>query len=79
MIPEGERPIAIVIGENVNKYRQELGMSIKEFCKQLDYTMASYQKLVRGDIEVKAKTIQLLAFHLHISTIDLIEDWSVGE
>lgn len=76
MIPEGERPILEVLGENIEKYRKEKGMTVKVLCELASYSSQAYKKLINGECEIRPSTIQKMAFCLEVQTLDLFEDWS---
>ena len=76
LMPENERPILIVLGENLERYRKEKGMSKKKLCEEADFTYQQYNKLITGEASTRIDTLQRFAYALDIKTIDLIEDWS---
>ena len=77
MLPEDERPIRQVIGENVEKYfKSSEYQSLTNFAKDVGLDSVRIKKVMSGEYGVTADKLQLIAGVLGIKTTDLIDDWS---
>lgn len=77
MVPNGERPIRMVIGENIKKYFDESDYSsFTAFADAANIDNIRLKKVFEGEAGVSADKLQLIAYLLDVSTLDLIEDWS---
>lgn len=76
-LPEGERPIEIVIGENIERYfKQSEYSSISPFAKDVGCDSIRMRKVMEGKAVFSVQILQRVARILDIKTIDLFEDWS---
>ena len=75
MIPREERPIMRVIGRNAEIFFKESGMKKTHFTEAIGWSAntARLDKLFRGEVEVYAGTIQLIAEALGVETMDLFD------
>lgn len=77
MIPEGERPIKIVIGQNVERYFLDSEFSsLSKFADSIGLDTVRVRKIMAGESSVSVEKLQQIAAVLNIKTLDLIEDWS---
>ena len=77
MVPNGERPIRKVIGENIKKYFEESNYtSLTAFADAATIDNVRLKKVFAGEAGVSTDKLQLIAYLLDVSTIDLLEDWS---
>nr|DAZ18282.1 MAG TPA: regulatory protein [Caudoviricetes sp.] len=77
LIPEDERPIEIVMGENIERYFLKSDYSsMTAFANDLGCDSARLKKVIEGKAVFSVQILQRAAKLLNIKTIDLIEDWS---
>lgn len=76
MIPEGERPIKKVIGENIEKYFLESDYpNLTAFSDAIGLDTVRVKKIFAGESSVMVDKLQSIAKLLDVKTIDLVEDW----
>ncbi len=77
MIPEGERHINKIIGENIEKYFLESDYtSFGNFSKDCGLNSNRLNEIISGKAGLTTEKLQHVAAVLEIKTIDLVEDWS---
>lgn len=77
MLPEGERPIEKVIGENIERYFLESDFtSFTAFADIVKLDSMRVKRVMSGEASVSVQKLQQIAFALGVKTIDLIEDWA---
>lgn len=76
--PNGERDLRVVFWENVERFRQEKGLSIASFCENVGYPIRTYKDNIARDEagSVSFPTVQKFAKYLGVNSISLFEDWS---
>lgn len=76
LIPIGERPIEVVIGENIARYfGQSDYNSLTAFANDLGCDSTRVKKVIEGKAVFSAQILQRAARLLDVKTIDLIDDW----
>ncbi|MGX7211299.1 XRE family transcriptional regulator [Enterococcus innesii] len=76
LFPEGERPIEIVLGENIERYfLQSDYSSLTAFANDLGCDSTRVKNVIEGKAVFSAQILQRAARLLNIKTIDLVEDW----
>lgn len=77
-IPEGERPIEQVIGENIKRYFEQQDKSLTAICHEVYHTPSTTQlkKIMAGEANPSTIKLQEMACALGVKTMDLVEDWS---
>lgn len=75
-IPEGERPIAEVVWENIERYRSNQRITVSALCLKVGYQASEYIKNKKTGKQIRLNTIQRFAWALEVKTLDLFEDWS---
>lgn len=76
LFPEGERPIEIVLGENIERYfLQSDYRSLTAFANDLGCDSTRVKNAIEGKAVFSAQILQRAARLLNIKTIDLVEDW----
>ncbi|OUZ34418.1 hypothetical protein A5885_002149 [Enterococcus sp. 8E11_MSG4843] len=77
LLPIGERPVELVIGENIERYFLESDYSsLTAFANDLGCDSTRVKKVIEGKAVFTVQILQRAAKLLNIKTIDLIEDWS---
>lgn len=77
LLPEGERPIEIVMGENIKRYFLLSNyVNLAAFAKDVKCGSKQLREVMSGEKTFSAPVLQRIAYLLNIKTIDLIEDWS---
>jgi len=75
--PTSERPIEIVIGENIQKYFEESDYdSLTAFARDMGCDAARVRKIISGKAVFSIQLLQRAAYLLNIKTLDLFEDWT---
>ncbi|EPH61138.1 hypothetical protein D931_02815 [Enterococcus faecium 13.SD.W.09] len=75
--PIGERPVEIVIGENIKKYYEESDYdSLTAFARDMGCDAARVRRIMGGKAAFSIQLLQRAAYHLNIKTLDLFEDWA---
>lgn len=71
------RPIRLVIGENVKRYREEKGMTKYKFAKKVGGVTADrITNIEKGIANITIETLDRLIAALDVPQIYLFEDWS---
>ncbi|ALV20737.1 helix-turn-helix domain-containing protein [Carnobacterium antarcticum] len=75
------KPLKVVIGENVKRYRIEQDMTQVDLYRKIHGgTVGSFvRELERGERNITLETLDKLALALDVLVIDLVEDWSEEE
>lgn len=75
LLEDGQRDIKIVVGENVKRYREEAGLKRTKFANMMGYQGSNLKRLEDGGLNIGIEKLQQIANVLHVSVIDLVEDW----
>ena len=78
-LEEGQRDIKIVVGENVQRYREEAGLKRTKFATMMGYKGSNLERLEEGGLNIGIEKLQQIANALSVNVISLIEDWSEEE
>ncbi len=71
-----ERPINQIIGENIQRYMEERGISKLAFKKETGLDGKRFRLLLKGEIGITTRKLQEIALVLDVKTLDLLEDWT---
>lgn len=75
LLEDGQRDIKIVVGENVKRYREEAGLKRTKFARMMGYQGSNLKRLEEGGLNIGIEKLQEIANVLHVTVIDLVEDW----
>ena len=74
-LEDGQRDIKIVVGENVQRYREEAGLKRTKFARMMGYQGSNLKRLEEGGLNIGIEKLQQIATALNVTVIDLVEDW----
>ena len=69
------KSILVIIGENVNRYRQLEGMTLSEFACKAGCSKGRVHEIEHGQANLQLRTVATIADKLGVKVIDLVEDW----
>ncbi|SFH68892.1 helix-turn-helix domain-containing protein [Pisciglobus halotolerans] len=69
------RPTRIVVGENIERYRKELGMSITQLAAKMGMNATQIDRYENAETNMGIDKLDEFACCLKVKTIDLVEDW----